>query len=419
MLRFSTTQDHRDRRWSILVRLPARACRTCSRPSSATALARARCRAGCRPGSCRPAAIVLGLDLQGGSHVLLEVDRADLVRGRTARDPAARRRPARPARDARRLAGRHPGRAARRAAARRRRRRREPAPAEAARALAADHQPDPRPDRRPQHRRHRAAGRADPAHLHRRRASPSACAAAIEQAIEVLRRRVDALGTTEPNIQRQGADRILVQVPGPAGPAAPEGHPRPDREARVPHGRRDPGAADVDHAAVAGSPAARRMPVERRVIVEGEDLIDAQPGFDQRTSEPIVNFSFNIRGAQRFGAGDDGERRPPLAIVLDNEVISAPRILHADHRRLGPDLRAASRSQQANDLAVLLRAGALPAKLDHRRGAHRRPRPRRRLRSTPASSPRSSRPCSSSSSWSPPTASSASSRTSRCSSTSA
>ena len=51
------------------------------------------------------------------------------------------------------------------------------------------------------------------------------------------------------------------------------------------------------------------MPIERRVIVEGGDLIDAQPGFDQRTSEPIVNFKFNIRGAQRFGAGDLGERR--------------------------------------------------------------------------------------------------------------
>src|SRR3712207_3771384 len=106
----------------------------------------------------------------------------------------------------------------------------------------------------------------------------------------------------------------------------------------------------------------RRVPVERRVIVEGGDLTDAQPGFDQRTNEPIVNFRFNLRGAQRFGQATTENVGRPLAIVLDNEVISAPRILQPITGGSG-QISGRFTVQQANDLAVLLRAGALPAKL--------------------------------------------------------
>jgi preprotein translocase subunit SecD len=106
----------------------------------------------------------------------------------------------------------------------------------------------------------------------------------------------------------------------------------------------------------------QRVPVERRIIVEGGDLIDAQPAFDQRTNEPIVNFRFNIRGAQRFGQVTTENVGRPLAIVLDNEVISAPRILSPITGGSG-QISGRFTVQQANDLAVLLRAGALPAKL--------------------------------------------------------
>ncbi|WP_046863396.1 protein translocase subunit SecD [Microvirga massiliensis] len=183
---------------------------------------------------------------------------------------------------------------------------------------------------------------------------------AAEQAMEVLRRRVDALGTTEPNIQRQGADRILVQVPGLQDP----------QRLKEILGR----TAKLEFRLVADQPTGdvdllpsrdaggQRIPVERRVIVEGADLTDAQPAFDQRTNEPIVNFRFNIRGAQRFGQATTENVGRPLAIVLDNEVISAPRIQTPITGGAG-QISGRFTVQQANDLAVLLRAGALPAKL--------------------------------------------------------
>jgi preprotein translocase subunit SecD len=183
---------------------------------------------------------------------------------------------------------------------------------------------------------------------------------AVEQVIEVLRRRVDALGTTEPNIQRQGADRVLVQVPGLQDPQRLKEilGKTAKLEFRM---LAEIGGGDVDLLPSRDS-GGQRVPVERRVIVEGGDLTDAQPGFDSRTNEPIVNFRFNLRGAQRFGAATTENVGRPLAIVLDNEVISAPRILQPITGGSG-QISGRFTVQQANDLAVLLRAGALPAKL--------------------------------------------------------
>jgi preprotein translocase subunit SecD len=183
---------------------------------------------------------------------------------------------------------------------------------------------------------------------------------AVDQAIEVLRRRVDALGTTEPNIQRQGVDRILVQVPGLQDPQRLKDIL--GRTAKLEFrllGQQ--GAADVDMLPMRDA-GGQLSPVERRVIVEGGDLVDAQPAFDSRTNEPIVNFRFNIRGAQRFGQATTENIGRPLAIVLDNEVISAPTIQSAITGGAG-QISGRFTVQQANDLAVLLRAGALPAKL--------------------------------------------------------
>jgi SecD/SecF fusion protein len=183
---------------------------------------------------------------------------------------------------------------------------------------------------------------------------------AVDQAIEVLRRRVDALGTTEPNIQRQGADRILVQVPGLQDPQRLKDilGQTAKLEFRM---VAEPGATDVDQLPSKETPG-QTMAIERRVIVEGGDLTDAQPGFDQRTGEPIVNFKFNIRGAQRFGQATSESVGRLLAIVLDNVVISAPRILQPITGGSG-QISGRFTVQQANDLSVLLRAGALPAKL--------------------------------------------------------
>jgi preprotein translocase subunit SecD len=183
---------------------------------------------------------------------------------------------------------------------------------------------------------------------------------AAEQAIEVIRRRVDALGTTEPNIQRQGADRILVQVPGLQDPQRLKDilGQTAKLEFRM---LADSAVGDVDQLPSRDS-GGQRVPVERRVIVSGEDLTDAQPGFDQRTNEPIVSFRFNLRGAQRFGQATTENVGRPLAIVLDQEVISAPRIIQPITGGSG-QISGRFTVEQANNLSILLRAGALPAKL--------------------------------------------------------
>ena len=184
---------------------------------------------------------------------------------------------------------------------------------------------------------------------------------AIDQAIEVLRRRIDALGTTEPNIQRQGLDRILVEVPGLQDPRKLKDilGTTAQLEFRF---LAETGAAPGDVENMPYQEGGGNAPVEKRIIVQGEDLIDAQPAFDSRTREPIVNFRFNVRGSQRFGqATTEGVGRS-LAIVLDKKVISAPRIQTPITGGSG-QISGRFTVESANNLAILLRAGALPAPL--------------------------------------------------------
>ncbi|HUI20966.1 MAG TPA: protein translocase subunit SecD [Methylocella sp.] len=184
---------------------------------------------------------------------------------------------------------------------------------------------------------------------------------AVEQSIEVLRRRVDALGTTEPNIQRQGNDRILVEVPGLQDTSKLKEilGTTAKLEFRL---VAEPGAdpADVELLDQVDQPG--KLPVEKRVMVQGEDLTDAQPGFDSRTQEPVVNFRFNIRGGQKFGEVTSENVGKLFAIVLDGKVISAPRILSPITGGSG-QISGHFTVESANNLAILLRAGALPAKL--------------------------------------------------------
>jgi preprotein translocase subunit SecD len=102
--------------------------------------------------------------------------------------------------------------------------------------------------------------------------------------------------------------------------------------------------------------------IEKRVLVSGADLTDAQPGFDQRTSEPIVSFRFNSSGARKFAEATQANVGKPFAIVLDNKVISAPVIREPILGGSG-QISGNFTVQSANDLAILLRAGALPAPL--------------------------------------------------------
>jgi preprotein translocase subunit SecD len=183
---------------------------------------------------------------------------------------------------------------------------------------------------------------------------------AIDQAIEVLRRRVDALGTTEPNIQRQGTDRILVQVPGLQDPRRLKEILGTTAQLEFRFAA-EPGAAPGDVEQLQAQDEGS-LNVEKRVIVQGEDLTDAQPRLDSQTGQWVVDFTFNVRGGQRFGqATQEGVGRA-LAIVLDRKVISAPRI---QMPILGGRGQISGRftPEQATNLALLLRAGALPAPL--------------------------------------------------------
>ncbi len=195
-------------------------------------------------------------------------------------------------------------------------------------------------------------------------------ASAASQSIEVVGRRVNELGTTEPLIQKQGNDRILVQVPGLQDPqrlkdilgqtakltfqmvdesmsAEDALNGRPPSGSEVLYSQDDPPAPYL---------------IETRVIVSGENLVDAQAAFDQQTNEPLVSFRFDTKGAQRFGQATQQNVGKPFAIVLDKEVISAPVIREPILQGTG-QISGNFSVEGANDLAVLLRAGALPATL--------------------------------------------------------
>jgi SecD/SecF fusion protein len=193
---------------------------------------------------------------------------------------------------------------------------------------------------------------------------------AVGQSVEVVNRRVNELGTTEPIIQRQGIDRILVQVPGLDDPqrlkdilgqTAKLTFQMVDQSMPVEEAIRGRPPAGTTVMYSNDEPAGPYI-IENRVIVSGENLIDAQTTFDQRTSEPVVSFRFDNQGATRFGQATQQNVGRLFAIILDNHVISAPRI---NEPILGGSGQISGNftAQTANDLAVLLRAGALPATL--------------------------------------------------------
>jgi SecD/SecF fusion protein len=193
---------------------------------------------------------------------------------------------------------------------------------------------------------------------------------ALAQSIEVVSRRVNELGTTEPTIQRQGTDRILVQVPGLEDPERLKeiigqtaqltfqmvDQTMPVEEALS---TRPPAGSSILYST--DEPPVPYI-IENRVIVSGENLVDAQASFDQRTNEPVVSFRFDSQGATRFGQTTQQNVGRLFAIILDNQVISAPQIREPILGGTG-QISGNFTVQTANDLAVLLRAGALPADL--------------------------------------------------------
>ncbi|MDR7483544.1 MAG: protein translocase subunit SecD [Armatimonadota bacterium] len=193
---------------------------------------------------------------------------------------------------------------------------------------------------------------------------------AVDAAMRVIERRIDQLGVVEPTIQRQGTSRIIVELPG---------IDEPERAIRL-IGKTallefvDTGAQRLPEGArwsadgktvtlpppAPGQPAPAPLALPKTVILTGGDLRDARAAFDQTTAEPIVQFEFHSRGGRVFEEFTGKNIGRYLTIVLDNEVISSPVIRDRITGGRGVISGGFQSIEEARDLAVLLRGGALP-----------------------------------------------------------
>lgn len=189
----------------------------------------------------------------------------------------------------------------------------------------------------------------------------------VDQSIEIVRHRIDELGTKEPVIQSQGVDRIVVQLPGLQNPeyvktllgkTAKMSFHLVDSRSSAAEARR--GKLSASSRLIQGSEGETYV-IGRKPVVSGENLVDAQPSFQE--GEAVVSFKFNSLGGKKFGEVTKNNIGERLAIVLDNEVISAPTIQSAILGGSGI-ISGNFTVKSANDLALLLRSGALPAPLE-------------------------------------------------------
>jgi len=300
------------------------------------------------PGFLPSGQIALGLDLRGGSHLVLEVDAADLRRERVRTLAEDARRTLREAsipwtaldsseREVR-IALRDPAQIAQA--------RQALAPlvgtlGNGTRDLAVL---EPAPGRV-------ALQLTEEGHL-------AATTSAVEQSLEIIRQRVDQVGVAEPTIQRVGADRILVQLPGLQDPSQLRALLGSTAKMGF-HMLGDAGSADVR---TLSDEQGATYPVLRRVALSGDRLSDASAGFDAQTNQPVVNFRFDNAGARMFADITRANVGKPFAIVLDDKVLSAPVIREPITGGSG-QISGSFTVQEAATLSALLRAGALPAKL--------------------------------------------------------
>lgn len=189
----------------------------------------------------------------------------------------------------------------------------------------------------------------------------------VDQSIEIVRRRIDELGTKEPVIQSQGSDRIVVQLPGIQNPeevktllgkTAKMSFHLVDSRTTAQDAKR----GKISNASrVLNSAEGGQLVIQRKAVVGGENLTDAGVSFQD--GRPVVTFKFNTIGGRKFGEVTKNNVGERLAIVLDNEIISAPNIQSAILGGSGI-ITGSFTSEEANNLAMLLRSGALPAPLE-------------------------------------------------------
>src|SRR3569623_1619637 len=201
----------------------------------------------------------------------------------------------------------------------------------------------------------------------------NATSSAREAEVEVVRKRIDELGTREPTIVREGASRIMVQVPGLQNPQALKDllgktaalEFRLDDQNALPSDV-DQGIAPPGSDIVPGAPgsdmAGRKIAVKRLGGIRGDSLTDARQSFNQQTNQPEVVITFNKVGADKFAKLTSENVNKPFAIILDGQVLSAPNI---NEPILGgtASISGGFTTESANQLAIALRSGALPVKL--------------------------------------------------------
>ncbi len=314
--------------------------------------------------------INLGLDLQGGSHLLLEADVDAVVQDRLETLVSDVRLALRTERIRYRGLGVRDERVTFRLL--------DPGDRDA--ALAAIEELNPRGSRNPvtggldYQRRYEVEVEGDQVRIAFSQGGLDALVdSVVEQSLEVVRRRIDELGTREPTIQRQGEDRILLQVPGERDPAALRRLLGQTAQltfhmvdlgtspSEVRRGDASAGLMVVPSAETteAGEPV-NEWVLRRRVELSGENLTDAQASFQD--NQPVVSFRFDTTGARKFADITSENVGRLFAIVLDDEVISAPRIQEPITGGSGV-ITGDFTVQEANELALLLRSGALPAPL--------------------------------------------------------
>jgi preprotein translocase subunit SecD len=299
--------------------------------------------------------ISLGLDLQGGSHLLLDVDTGALIRERLESMVEAVRAELRGARIRYEQLG-IAGKAVQVTI---------PEPSDRARVEEILRKIEPGAEIEGEDGGRITMALSDQAIAERE-------TAAVEQSLEIIRRRIDETGVREPTIQRQGRTRILVQLPGVDDPervkrligktAKMTFHLVDDGDlGQALAGRPPPGTMLlplIEDQRPGQQP--QQLLVNKRVLVSGENLIAAEPTF--QNNEAVVSFRFDSVGARRFGEVTTQNVDRLLAIVLDSQIISAPRIREPIIGGSGI-ISGTFTVEDARDLALLLRAGALPAPL--------------------------------------------------------
>jgi len=183
---------------------------------------------------------------------------------------------------------------------------------------------------------------------------------AVDQSIEIVRRRIDETGTKEASILRRGSNRILVELPGVKDPERIK--ELLGKTAQLAFRMVTSDKSDFGNDTFILKDTGEEIIVSKRVIISGENLIDAKPRFDNINQVPIVAFTLNRSGSLRFGEATTKNIGKRLAIILDNQAISAPVIQDSITGGQGT-ISGNFTFQTATDLALLLRSGALPAPL--------------------------------------------------------